>query len=264
MDAVATSPAVLRDLAAALAADRDMLRHGAPPVAGRLAGELIARGSSTLTPPACARCGRAGMPLTRTAPGPCASRARHAGSPLPARTAARLSLLSAATPLASGSANGAAAMTADIARAEYAARPRRSSCGPAATASRTSVPAATGCRRLSAACAARRGNATSQAPAGRSARRARHGPPRAAPGAGRTARPLPAGQKARSATRATQRRCAVAGHAPAADRSGGWSLRPGRALTPARTAPGSRSPTPAVTADSRTSFTRKAAVIGAA
>ena len=50
VDAVATSPAVLRDLAAALAADRDMLRHGAPPVAGRLAGELIARGSATLTP----------------------------------------------------------------------------------------------------------------------------------------------------------------------------------------------------------------------
>ena len=57
-------------------------------------------------------------------------------------------------------------------------------CALAATASRTSVPAATGCRRLSAACAARPGNATSQAPASRSARRARHGPPRAAPGAG--------------------------------------------------------------------------------
>ena len=78
VDAVATSPAVLRDLAAALTADRDMLRHGAPPVAGRLAGELIARGSAALTPPACARCGRAGMPLTRTAAGamckPCAAR----------------------------------------------------------------------------------------------------------------------------------------------------------------------------------------------
>ena len=78
VDAVATSPAVLRDLAAALTADRDMLRHGAPPVAGRRAGELIARGSAALTPPACARCGRAGMPLTRTAAGamckPCAAR----------------------------------------------------------------------------------------------------------------------------------------------------------------------------------------------
>jgi hypothetical protein len=34
VDAVANSPAVLRELAAALAADPDMLRHGAPPVAG--------------------------------------------------------------------------------------------------------------------------------------------------------------------------------------------------------------------------------------
>jgi integrase len=66
VDAVATSPAVLRELSAALAADPDMLRHGAPPVAGRLAAELIARGSTTLPLPACARCGRAGMPLYRT------------------------------------------------------------------------------------------------------------------------------------------------------------------------------------------------------
>jgi integrase len=78
VDAVATSPAVLRELAAALAADPDMLRHGAPPVAGRLAAELIARGSATLTLPACARCGRTGMPLYRTPGGgmckPCAAR----------------------------------------------------------------------------------------------------------------------------------------------------------------------------------------------
>ena len=66
VDAVATSPAVLRELAAALAADPDMLAHGAPPVAGRLAAELIARGSTALTLPGCARCGRAGMPLYRT------------------------------------------------------------------------------------------------------------------------------------------------------------------------------------------------------
>ena len=78
VDAVVTSPAVLRELAAALAADPDMLRHGAPPVAGRLAAELIARGSKTLTLPGCARCGRAGMPLYRTPGGgmckPCTAR----------------------------------------------------------------------------------------------------------------------------------------------------------------------------------------------
>ena len=83
VDAVVTSPAVLRELAGALAADPDMLRHGAPPVAGRLAAELIARGSATVTMPACARCGRTGMPLYRTPGGgmckPCTARQHTAG-----------------------------------------------------------------------------------------------------------------------------------------------------------------------------------------
>jgi hypothetical protein len=82
VNAVITSPAVLRELAAAMAADPGMLGHGAPPAAGRLVAELIARGSATLTPPACARCGRAGMPLTRADGGamckPCAARTRTA------------------------------------------------------------------------------------------------------------------------------------------------------------------------------------------
>jgi len=82
VDAAARTPAALRELAAALAADPDMLRHGAPPVAGRLAAELVARGSASLKPPACARCGRDGRPLFRTAGGgmckPCAARVRTA------------------------------------------------------------------------------------------------------------------------------------------------------------------------------------------
>jgi hypothetical protein len=82
VDAAAPTPAALRELAAALAADPDMLRHGAPPVAGRLAAELIARGSASLAMPACARCGRDGRPLSRTAGGgmckPCAARVRTA------------------------------------------------------------------------------------------------------------------------------------------------------------------------------------------
>lgn len=69
VDAVITSPAVLRELTGALAADPDMLWHGAPPVAGRLAAELIVRGSATLIPAACARCGRAGIPLFVTPAG---------------------------------------------------------------------------------------------------------------------------------------------------------------------------------------------------
>jgi hypothetical protein len=75
VDAVATSPAVLPELAAALAADPDMLRHGAPPVARRLGAELIARGSTTLTPPACARCGGPGCRSTAHPAAACASRA---------------------------------------------------------------------------------------------------------------------------------------------------------------------------------------------
>lgn len=67
VDAVAATPAALRELASALAADPDMIRHGAPPMAGRLAAELIARGS-VIAVPACARCGRDGRPLFR-APG---------------------------------------------------------------------------------------------------------------------------------------------------------------------------------------------------
>src|SRR5262249_21200025 len=78
IDVVAASPAVLRVLTAALAIDPDMLRHGAPPAAGRLAAELIARGSKTLTMPVCAHCGRAGIPLYRTPGGgmckPCTAR----------------------------------------------------------------------------------------------------------------------------------------------------------------------------------------------
>jgi hypothetical protein len=78
VDAVAAGPAVLRELTMALAAHPGMLQHGAPPVAGRLTAELIARGSATLTMPACARCGRAGIPLYRTPGGgmckPCTAR----------------------------------------------------------------------------------------------------------------------------------------------------------------------------------------------
>ena len=76
--AVAPGGQALHQLAAALAADRGALAAGAPPVAGRLAAELIARGSATLIPPACARCRRAGKPLYRTPAGamckPCAAR----------------------------------------------------------------------------------------------------------------------------------------------------------------------------------------------
>ena len=63
VDAVAPGGQALRQLADALAADAGALASGAPPVAGRLAAELIARGSATLAIPACAVCGRTGKPL---------------------------------------------------------------------------------------------------------------------------------------------------------------------------------------------------------
>jgi hypothetical protein len=69
VDAVATSPAVLRSLAQALAADPDALRHGAPPTVTRLVVELIARGSTTLATPTCVACAALGRPLTRTGAG---------------------------------------------------------------------------------------------------------------------------------------------------------------------------------------------------
>jgi hypothetical protein len=76
VDAVAVTGPVLWHLAEALAASPDALRLGAPPVAGRLAAELIARGSATLTIPACAACGRTGMPLFRSDAGGVCQRCR--------------------------------------------------------------------------------------------------------------------------------------------------------------------------------------------
>ena len=77
VDAVAARPGVLRDLAAAFRADPLALATGAPPVIGRLADELIARGSTTVGPPICARCARTGHPLTRSAEGGVCNRCRR-------------------------------------------------------------------------------------------------------------------------------------------------------------------------------------------
>ena len=65
VDAAAPGGQALRQLADALVADPAALTAGAPPVTGQLAAELVARGSATLTIPACAVCGRAGKPLFR-------------------------------------------------------------------------------------------------------------------------------------------------------------------------------------------------------
>lgn len=78
VDAVAGHGAVLRSLAAALAAGEaaDVLARGAPPAVGRLVTALIAGGSTVLTAPACTTCGRTGRPLTRSGQGGACPRCR--------------------------------------------------------------------------------------------------------------------------------------------------------------------------------------------
>jgi hypothetical protein len=79
VDAVLTSPAAARELAAALRADPNALRIGAPPSVGRLVIALRQYGSR-LPEPACATCGRTGRRLTRSPAGAvcrcCADRAQ--------------------------------------------------------------------------------------------------------------------------------------------------------------------------------------------
>jgi hypothetical protein len=74
--AVAPGGLALLQLATALTADPEALSAGAPPVAGRLAAELIARGSATLAVPACVVCGRTGRPLFRGEGGGACQRCR--------------------------------------------------------------------------------------------------------------------------------------------------------------------------------------------
>lgn len=69
VDAVATNPAIWRSLAAALRAHQGALGTGAPPVVGRVVTELIARGATVLSAPACVVCGRGGRALTVTGDG---------------------------------------------------------------------------------------------------------------------------------------------------------------------------------------------------
>ena len=76
VDAVAPGGQVLWHLEQALAAGPQALRLGAPPLAGRLAAELAARGSAALDACGCAACGRTGLPLTFGNAGPVCPRCR--------------------------------------------------------------------------------------------------------------------------------------------------------------------------------------------
>jgi hypothetical protein len=76
-DTAAPTRLAMSRLAAALAADPAALASGAPPLAGRLAAELIARGSTALAPPACVVCGRTGKRLFRSPGGGVCQRCRN-------------------------------------------------------------------------------------------------------------------------------------------------------------------------------------------
>lgn len=69
MTAVASRPAALRSLAEAFTADPAALTMGAPPAVGQLVLALRAGGATALPAPACVRCAREGLPLTRSATG---------------------------------------------------------------------------------------------------------------------------------------------------------------------------------------------------
>jgi hypothetical protein len=75
VDAAAPTRLSMSRLAVVLA-DPGALAVGAPPLAGRLAAELVARGSTALTLPACAVCARTGKPLFRSAAGGVCQRCR--------------------------------------------------------------------------------------------------------------------------------------------------------------------------------------------
>ena len=75
VNAVATSPQVVRDLAEALSVGPSALQLGAPPVVGRLVNELRERGAA-LREPTCAMCARTNQPLIRSACGGVCRRCR--------------------------------------------------------------------------------------------------------------------------------------------------------------------------------------------
>jgi hypothetical protein len=76
VDAVAPGGQALWHLEQALAAGPQALSLGAPPLAGRLAAELITRGSAIVAARGCAACERTGLPLTRSNAGPVCPRCR--------------------------------------------------------------------------------------------------------------------------------------------------------------------------------------------
>ena len=222
---------------ALLAADPGALARGAPPVAGRLAAELIARGSKTLTLPACARCSRSGIPRYRTPGGgmckPCTGR----------QITAACAHCGEVKPVASRDAAGQ--RICERCRRHDRGHRRCGVCGQTAS---IAVRARGGAPDICTGCYQMPGAVCSVCGKHRECNFARSDHPvcpscspravAAAPAAARTARRRPAGPRARSATRATPRRCAAAAHALAAASYGGWWPPPGPAATTCATCAG--------------------------
>src|SRR5664280_1525896 len=143
LQVVVTSPAVLRALAAALAADPAALSTGAPPVVGRLVTELVARGAGSLPEPSCVHCRRTDRPLTRSVAGGVCARCRRREL---AEPCARCGVTK---PVAGAVESAPAALIVRSGPAAGAAAFAGSPDAPTVT-SPTSVTAASGCRRPSA------------------------------------------------------------------------------------------------------------------
>ena len=260
--AVAPGGQALRQLALALSADPGALAKGAPPIAGKLAAALIARGSAVLAVPECTACGRTGKPLLRG----------DAGSAVCQRCRSwQLAVACAGC----GKVRRAPAWTAPAAGLRGVLPQARSEAPPCVRPVRRDLAdrgprpgREPGHLRELLQHARRRLRRLRQAegmqlrlywssrlyivlPAGDGGLR----PVRSGP---------PAGPRDRSAIRATSPRCATGAGALPAGSSGGWSPRPAREPTPALTAPGSRLRTRARTAALKTSSTRKACAPGAA
>ena len=243
VDAVAPGGQALRQLADALAADPGALAAGASPVAGRLAAELIARGSATLAVPACTVCGRAGKPLFRGDGGGVCQRCRAWQVARPCASFGKVK------PAAGSDEDGKA--VCEVCRRRDDPRRHREcgTCGntaPVAVRGRDGQPGiCTGCYQLPEATCSTCQRRRSRAWAATSQPICRSCSPRATAACARCGhdRPRrPAGRKDRFATRATARPCSTAASAHPAASSGGWSPRLARPLTRARTARGSRSP----------------------
>jgi hypothetical protein len=221
--ATLVNPAVLRDLAAALADGPGALRAGAPASVGRLVAELRERGSQ-LPEPRCAACGRTDRPLYRSGEGASARAGAVKSWPrhVPAAASGAPSYLVALTarPVAGAARSVLAAVVASVGRK-----------GPLPSGQKMASPiSATGAssrRSPPAPVAAGASPATSSSPGALSVPPAALGARSPAPTAGLSAHHVPAGPRGRCASRATGRPSAGAGAVPAVVRSAGWSFRPG-------------------------------------